>query len=117
MAKSESATTSNEGATTEQSIEELQQRYQDLHTKKIQAETQRDTAQKSLEELKCQARAKYGTDDLAQLQTKLTEMIAENARKRSTYQAELDKIEQGLAEVERKFADSAPPVASGQPPR
>lgn len=118
MAKSEPATASKVAATGEQSIEELQQRYQGLHTRKIQAETQRDAAKQRLEELKSQAQAKYGTDDLAQLRTKLAEMIAENARKRSAYQADLDRIEQGLAEVERKFADAAPaPATSGQPRR
>lgn len=116
MAKSESTTSSATGATGEQTIEELQRRYQGLHTKKIQAETQREAAKQRLDELKSQARDKYGTDDLGQLRTKLDEMIAENARKRAAYQAELDKIESGLAEVERQFAEAAP-AASGQPRR
>lgn len=116
MAKSESTTSSATGATGEQTIEELQRRYQGLHTKKIQAETQRAAAKQRLDELKSQARDKYGTDDLGQLRTKLDEMIAENARKRAAYQAELDKIESGLADVERQFAEAAP-ATSGQPRR
>ncbi len=103
---------------TASSIEELQRRYQGLHTKKTQAETLRDEATKRLDELKGLARIKYGTDDVAQLQRKLAEMIGENTRKRASYQADLDKIEQGLAEVERRFADATPaPVSGGQPRR
>lgn len=117
MAKSEPAKAPTEKVTREQSIEELQRRYQGLHTKKIQAETQRDAAKQRLEELKSQARAKYGTDDLGQLRTKLDEMIAENARKRSAYQADLDRIEQGLAEIERQYSDAAQATATGEQSR
>lgn len=118
MAKSEPT-----GAPGEQSIEELQRRYQGLHTKKTQAETLRDEARKRVDELKAQAREKYDTDDVAELQKMLEERIAENARKRAEYQAELDKIDQGLAEVERRFAASAAPsvssplISTGQPRR
>jgi len=91
----------------EQSIEDLQRRYQKLHTKKIQAETQRDGAKNRLDDLKQQARDKYGTDDLAELQRKLDEIIAENARKRTKYQDDLDKIEKELAAVEAKFAETS----------
>lgn len=115
MAKSESAPASKPG---EQTIEELQRRYQGLHTKKTQAETLRDAAKQQLEALKDQARTKHGTDDVAQLQKKLAEMIDENSRKRAAYQAELDKIEQGLTEVERKFTEATPATTtSGQPRR
>jgi hypothetical protein len=91
----------------EQTIEQLQQRYQELNRKKIQAETQRDSATKRLDELKAQAREKYGTDDVAKLQEKLGEIINENARKRAKYQKDLDKIEKGLADVETKFSEAA----------
>lgn len=90
-----------------QTIEQLQQRYQELNRKKIQAETQRDGAKARLDELKAQAREKYGTDDVAELQEKLTQIIDENARKRAKYQEDLDKIEIGLAEVEAKFSEVA----------
>jgi chromosome segregation ATPase len=112
MARTESVLVSSPG---NQSIEELQRRYQGLHTRKTQAETLRDAAKEQLESLKAQARTKHGTDDVAALQAKLTEMIDDNARKRAAYQAELDAIEQGLAAVERKFADAAPSAGgSGQ---
>ena len=98
----------------EQSIEQLQQRYQDLNKKKIQAETQRDNAKTRLDELKTQARDKYGTDDVAQLQKKLDDIVAENARKRSKYQQDLDKIESDLAAVETKFSEaSSAPGSTG----
>src|ERR1041385_3231818 len=90
-----------------QSIEQLQQRYQGLNKKKIQAETQRDTAKSRLEELKAQARDKFGTDDVSQLQKKLDDMVADNERKRSQYQNDLDNIEANLAGVEAKFSESA----------
>lgn len=109
---------SQRGGSREQSIEELQRRYQGLHTKKTQAETLRDEAKKRLDELKAQAREKYGTDDAAELQTKLDEMVAENARKVAEYKAHLDSIDEGLAEVERKFAasSSSPALSNiGQP--
>ena len=96
--------------TEEQPIEVLQQRYEKLNTKKIQAETQHTTAEKRLNELKASAREKYGTDDLAALQKKLDDLIAENARKRSEYQTELDRIEADLADVEKKFADATTPA-------
>jgi hypothetical protein len=96
-----------------QSIEALQLRYQKLNEKKIAAETELRVAKERLEELQEQAREKYGTDDLAALQAKLTEMQQENERKRAQYQADLDRIESGLAEVERKFAVvEAPPQGS-----
>lgn len=106
MATNEPAS-SQRGGSSEQSIEELQRRYQGLHTKKTQAETLRDEAMKRLDELKAQAREKYGTDDAAELQGKLDEMVADNARKVAEYKAHLDSIDQGLAEVERKFAATA----------
>lgn len=91
-------------AAEDQTIEQLQQRYQELNRKKIQAETQRDNANARLDELKAKAKRDYGTDDVVELQAKLGEMIAENARKRAKYQEDLDKIEEGLAAVEAKFA-------------
>lgn len=119
MATNEPAS-SQRGGSSEQLIEELQRRYQGLHTKKTQAETLRDEAKKRLDELKAQARAKYGTDDAGELQRKLDEMVTENARKIAEYKAHLDSIDQGLAEVERKFAastSSPAPSSIGQPRR
>lgn len=101
------------GRSAEQSIEELQKRYQSLNTKRTQAETLRDEAKKRLDELKSQAREKYGTDNISDLQSQLQEMTAENGRKRAAYQAELDKIEHGLADVEQQFAQATPSPSSG----
>ena len=101
----------------EQTIEQLQQRYQELNRKKIQSETQRDGARTRLDELKAQAQEKYGTDDVAKLQEKLAEIINENSRKRAKYQEDLDNIEKGLAEVEAKFAEAASAAGDGGQPR
>ena len=48
----------------EPSIEELQKRYKSLETKKITAEANLRTSNQRLEDLKKQARQKYGADDL-----------------------------------------------------
>jgi hypothetical protein len=87
-----------------ETIEALQQRYQVLHTKKIQAETELKNARERLDDLKREARDKFGTDDVAELQEKLATMRAENEKKRAKYQDDLDRIEQELAEVEERFA-------------
>jgi chromosome segregation ATPase len=87
----------------QQTIEELQARYQDLNTKKIQCATRLDTARQTLENLKNEARAKYGTDNLAALQEKLAQMRKDNEQKRASYQAELDRIQADLDRVEQSF--------------
>ena len=97
----------------EQSIEELQQRFQKLDKRKTQAETNLENAQKQLAALHKEAREKYGTDDVAELRAKLEAMKAENDQKRRAYQAELDQIEADLAAVEQKFA-AAQPAAPAQ---
>jgi chromosome segregation ATPase len=83
-----------------QEIEQLRRRYEQLATKKTQAETRLDESTQQLETLKSEARTKYGTDDLAELQAKLQEMEAENLRRRREYQRLLDKIESDLKGVE-----------------
>ena len=87
-----------------QTIEKLNSRYTELNTKKIQAETQCENAKSSLDGLKKEALAKYGTDDVAALETALEKITAENAEKRVTYQAHLDAIESKLKAVEAEFA-------------
>jgi hypothetical protein len=93
----------------QQTIEQLQQRFTLLNTQKIQAETRLKDTNKELERLKSEAREKYGTDDLVQLRAKLQEMKDDNEKKRAEYQAELERIEGELVQVEQKFqpAESA----------
>ena len=100
MAKSTKTLNGNQGP---QGIDELQQRYQSLNAKRITAEADLKNAQKRLDELKQDALAKYGTNDIQELQRKLQEMRDENERKRSSYQQELDRIENALQEVEDRF--------------
>ena len=114
MAKIDTKLAVNAG---EQTIEQLQQRYQELNRKKIQAETQRDGATLRLNELKAQARDKYGTDDVSSLQEQLAGFIKENADKKAKYQADLDNIEKGLAAVEAKFSEAGSPAGDGGQPR
>jgi hypothetical protein len=88
----------------DQSIEQLQARYQSLNTKKIQADTNLSHAQRQLTALQNEAREKFGTDDVAELQKKLDQMKTENEAKRRQYQADLDRIEGELKAVDEKFA-------------
>jgi chromosome segregation ATPase len=88
----------------QQTIEQLQERYKKLDKQKTQAETTLELARGQLAALQKDAREKYGTDDLAELQTKLAAMQAENEQKRAAYQAELERIETDLAAVEQRFA-------------
>jgi chromosome segregation ATPase len=96
-----------------QSIEELQSRYSKLNAKKIEAETELKGAKRRLDELKVEALQKYGTDDVAELRQKLADMKAENEQKRAKYQADLDLIEQSLAEVEQSFSEADSAVTDG----
>jgi hypothetical protein len=101
MAKSHS-----ENGASQQTIEQLQQRYQVLNTRRIQAETNLENARKQLEGLKKEAREKYGTDEIGKLREQLEAMKAENERKRSEYESQLNQIEASLAAVEEKFSQS-----------
>lgn len=92
-----------------QSIEQLQQRYQELHKQQIQAATSLEHAKDQLEALRKEAREKYGSDDLSTLQEKLRAMREENESKRRKYQADLDAIQTALAAVDAQFADTETP--------
>ena len=96
-------TNSNKDA---QDIAKLRERFEKLNKKKITAEANLQTSNEKLEELKKEAREKYGTDDLAELRASLEEMTEENERKRAGYQEHLTKIETQLADVEAKHAEA-----------
>jgi chromosome segregation ATPase len=104
MASKTATNSKPDAAGGEQTIEQLQERYQSLNKKKIQAETNLDHAQKQLTALQKEARDKYGTDDVAELRKKLDQMTAENEAKRRQYQVDLDRIEGELKAVDEKFA-------------
>ena len=97
----------------QQTIEQLQQRYEQLNTKKIQSATLLQSARKQLDALQSEAREKYGTDDLAALQAKLQQMKDENEQKRAAYQVELDRIDADLAQVEQNFRATESNAAKG----
>ena len=86
-----------------QSIELLQTRFQSLNTRKIQAETHLENARKELDRLQREAKEKYGTDDVDALRKILEQMKSDNEEKRSNYQADLDRIETELTEIETKY--------------
>lgn len=103
----------NESGRARQSMDELKQRYEKLHRKKIQAEANLDNARKQLEELKEQARKEYGTDDIGALKQKLEQMQAENERRRAEYQQKLDRVESDLSAVEEKYKNADSQESSG----
>ena len=86
-----------------QTIQELQTRYRILDKKKTQAETNLDNAKKALKKLQDEARAKYETDDVAELRAKLKKMKDDNEEARREYQASLDVIEAELQGIETKL--------------
>ena len=86
-----------------QSIEQLKKRFEELSLKKVKFETQRDAAASELADLKKQALELYGSDDVAQLEKMLAEMKTENEKKRSEYQASLDEIDSSLQTVQESF--------------
>lgn len=87
----------------QQTIEELQKKYESLNNRKFQAEAELKSASNQLAALQKDAREKYGTDDLAELQAKLKAMQEDNEQKRATYQTDLERIESDLAAVEQRF--------------
>lgn len=95
--------TSEKASDGRQTIEVLQQRYQSLNTRKIQSETHLENARKELERLQREAREKYGTDDVDELRRLLDQMKTDNEEKRRNYQADLDRIESELSEIEAKY--------------
>jgi hypothetical protein len=93
------------GEKRQQSIEDLKKRYTGLHEKKITAQADLNNAKKELANLKKSAREQFGTEDLDELRGKLKQMKEDNERKRSEYQAHLEKIEADLAAVDQKFSE------------
>lgn len=83
-------------------IESLRTRYEELNTQRIQAKTRLDETQRQLEVLQAEAKAQWGTSDLAALQKMLEDQQAENERLRVAYQASLTAIEEGLKKIEIK---------------
>lgn len=94
-------------ASGQQSIEELQVRYQKLNNQKLEAEINLKNAKKDLEKLKKEALEKYQTDDVAELREILAQMTKENEEKRKKYQTDLDKIESDLMKVEQPSGDDS----------
>ena len=88
-------------------IDELRARYDKLKEKRLLAQNNLDNANKQLAELKKQAQEQWGTDDLAQLSSKLEEMRKENEQRVAAYRAHLDTVEQELRQVEQKHSGQA----------
>jgi septin family protein len=89
-------------------FEKLRVAYKELHDRKVAAEANLKTSEKTLERLKQKAIREYQTDDIDELRKKLDEMKAENEKRRREYEKHLDEIEAGLEKVEQEHnaADS-----------
>jgi predicted nucleic acid-binding Zn-ribbon protein len=85
------------------SIEQLQQKYDELNRRKIQAETRHRDASDQLQTLRSQALATWGTDELDELKLKLVKMQEENESRRAKYQADLQSIEAKLQAIDQKY--------------
>ena len=86
-----------------QTMDQLKKRFEELSLMKVKYETQRDSAASELADLKQQALELYGSDDVKELEKMLSEMKTENEKKRSEYQASLDKIDANLRTVQESF--------------
>lgn len=87
-------------------IDELQQRYAKFNKQQIRVQAQLEEAQKRLSELQGQAKADFGTDDVEALQGKLEAMKKENEKKQAQYKKGLDEVESKLKAVEAEFAET-----------
>ncbi len=85
------------------SIEQLQTKYDELNRRKIEAETRHRDASDQLQKLKSQSLATWGTDNLDELKLKLVKLQEENEARRAKYQADLQRIEAKLQEVDEKY--------------
>ena len=88
-------------------LDALRKRYELLNKKRIEANANFETAAETLDALKREAREKYGTDDITELEKMLADMKSENERKLAEYQQHLEEIEAKLAEVEGAFGQGA----------
>ncbi len=88
-----------------QSIEELKDRFDALSTERVRLQTQKERAEKDLDELKKQARDQFGTDDLEKLQNMLADMKTKNEKQQSEYQKQLDEIDTRLLKIDESFEE------------
>ena len=87
----------------DETIEQLRKRYDALNEKRIRAEANLATATRDLQRIQEEAKAQWGTDDLATLEARLQEIRGENEKQRASYQSHLQEIEQRLTQVETQF--------------
>ena len=104
MSKNKNNLTVFSAPTQESSMEQLRERYERLHEDKIKISTQRDEAQKRLQQLQAEAQSLFGTDDLEELQAQLDHQKKKNEQRRQEYQRSLDQIEQNLMQIQEQFA-------------
>lgn len=90
---------------TNQTIEQLTERYKKLNEKRIRTESDLSHAEQQLSKLKEEALANWGTDDIHTLDEKLQEMRKSNEQKLTDYQQHLDEIELKLKEIENNESD------------
>ncbi len=90
----------------DQSLPQLRERFDQLNKRKIQIQTKRDDAIKRRDELMRRAKQEYGTDQVLELRQILSDMKQANEKKRLQYQNDLDRIEQKLAAIDAEFVEA-----------
>lgn len=84
-------------------LKDLQKRFQDFHNRKIQIQTQRDETNKTLDKLRVEAEAEFGSSDVKVLKEKLAAMTKDNQKKVADYDKQLNDIETKLNAVTQQF--------------
>lgn len=82
------------------SIAELQKLYDRLKEEKVRTEEKLRTAEATLEKLRAEAQAEFGTSELEALEKLLADQQAENERLSREYAIHLKTIQTDLARIE-----------------
>ena len=82
------------------SIEQLREAYARLEAARQRAQTELARAEERLKVGREDAKARFGSDELEELQQKLQAWTAENETRRTKYQAELEAIETELKNIQ-----------------
>jgi chromosome segregation ATPase len=98
---------SSEDEAVQKKLEKLKEEYAALHTKKITAEADIKSLEKSLEKLKATAEKDYGTSDIEELQGELERRRQENKDKVDHYEQHIREIQGNLTDIEKSQGEDA----------
>ena len=97
----------SEDEAVQKKLKKLKEEYADLHTKKITAEADIKSLEKSLEKLKATAEKDYGTSDIEELQHELERRRQENKDKVAHYEQHIREIQGNLTDIEKSQGEDA----------